>query len=123
MDDLLRIDDDLRELRRDYLRDVQETIETLRHHGQGLASRGTFKISFPALLFLAHQLKGSGGSLGFPRITELARQMSRELNLFLDDEESPRPTPQQLSQSLLSISSELEREVTSAQSALGAREQ
>jgi chemotaxis protein histidine kinase CheA len=114
------MDDELRELQRDYLRDVQETIETLRHHGRGLASRGTFKTAFPALLFLTHQLKGSGGSLGFPRITELARKMSQELNLFLEEEEqqSPRPTPQELSQSLLSISSELEREVTTAQSAL-----
>ncbi|MCU1350250.1 MAG: hypothetical protein JWO56_3280 [Acidobacteria bacterium] len=111
-------DDELRDLQRDYLRDVQETIETLRMHGHGLASRGTFKTAFPALLFLAHQLKGSGGSLGFPRITELARQMSHELNLFLEEEQAPRPTPQQLSQSLLSISSELEREVTTAQSAL-----
>jgi chemotaxis protein histidine kinase CheA len=113
------MDDELRELQRDYLRDVRDTIEALRHHGQGLASRGTFKTAFPALLFLAHQLKGSGGSLGFPRITELARRMSKELNLFLEEEEqSPRPTPQELSQSLLSISSELEREVTAAQSAL-----
>jgi len=113
------MDEELRELQRDYLRDVQETIETLRHHGHGLASRGTFKTAFPALLFLAHQLKGSGGSLGYPRITELARKMSHELNLFLEEEDqAPRPTPQELSQSLLSISSELEREVTAAQSAL-----
>ena len=109
--------DELRELQRDYLRDVRETIELMRLHGEGLASRGTFKTAFPALLFLAHQLKGSGGSLGYPRITELAKKMSHELNLFLEDEEQqPRPTPEQLSQTLLSISTELEREVTTAQS-------
>src|ERR1700704_3356485 len=103
--------DELRELQRDYLRDLGETIMVIRQHGEGLAARGSFKTSFPALLFLAHQLKGSGGSLGFPRITELPRRMSHELNLFLDDEHSPRPTPQQLSESLLMISGELEREV------------
>ncbi|MEO8036550.1 MAG: Hpt domain-containing protein [Acidobacteriota bacterium] len=113
------MDQELRELQRDYLRDVRETVEIIRRHGAGLASRGSFKTAFPPLLFLAHQLKGSGGSLGFPRITELAKQMSKELNLFLEsEEESKRPTPQQLSETLGSIAFELEREVTTAQSAL-----
>lgn len=113
------MDEELRELQRDYLRDVSGTVEIIRHHGESLAASGTFKTAFPALLFLAHQLKGSGGSFGYPRITELARQMSQQLNLFLESEElSQRPTPQQLSATLLAISAELEREVTTAQSAL-----
>ena len=112
-------DDDLRRLRNEYLADVRETVELIRQHGHGLATRGSFKQSFPVLLFLAHQLKGSGGSLGFPRITELALQMSRELNLFLDDEQTPRPTPQQLSEALLTVAQELENEVEGQQTAAG----
>jgi chemotaxis protein histidine kinase CheA len=113
------MDQELRELRRDYLTDVRETIEIIRHHSQALSSRGAFKSSFPALLFLSHQLKGSGGSLGFPRITELARQMGKELSLFLEaDEDVVRPSPKELSDSLREISFELEREVTTAQSGL-----
>src|SRR5437763_510211 len=104
--------DELRELQRDYLTDVRETIELIRHHGRGLSSGGNFKTSFPVLLFLAHQLKGSGGSLGFPGITEAAKRMSNELNLFLDEEQAARPSPAQLASALTLISNELEQEVT-----------
>src|SRR6266567_9256069 len=80
--------DELSDLRRDYLADVQATVIRIRKESGDLQDR--FKQSFPELLFLAHQLKGSGGSLGFPRITELADRMKRELNLFLDDEVAHR---------------------------------
>jgi len=112
------MDTELRELQRDYLDDVRRTLDELRAHGRGLAEAGTFKNSFPKLLFLAHQLKGSGGSLGFPRISDVAREMARKLDLFLDDEQVERPTPEELSRTLLQLSSELENEVTSARATL-----
>ena len=105
---------ELVDLQRDYLADVTATIETMRAHGRALAEHGTFKSAFPALLFLAHQLKGSGGSLGFPRISDVARTMSRELNLFLDDERVDRPTPEALSRTIVALTDELAREVHSA---------
>lgn len=108
------MDDSLRDLQRDYLDDVRKTVDEIRAHGRGLAEEGTFKRSFPALLFLAHQLKGSGGSLGFPRISDVAREMTRRLDGFLDEERIDRPTPAELSRSLLALSSDLEREVESA---------
>jgi chemotaxis protein histidine kinase CheA len=110
--------DELRELQRDYLADVLLTINILREHGRDLGAASGFKSSFPALLFLTHQLKGSGGSLGFPKITEVARRISEQLNLFLDDERVTRPTPVELSETLLTLSGELEREVSSAQQRL-----
>lgn len=113
-----RMSDELRELQREYLADVLLTIDILREHGRDLGAVSGFKSSFPALLFLTHQLKGSGGSLGFPRITEVARRISEQLNLFLDDEHVTRPTPAELSEMLLTLSGELEREVSSAQEGL-----
>jgi HPt (histidine-containing phosphotransfer) domain-containing protein len=110
---------ELTDLQRDYLADVTKAIDSMRQHGRGLAERGTFKSAFPALLFLAHQLKGSGGSLGFPGITNVARAMSRELSQFLDDERADRPTPEELSRTLTALTSELEREVASARDTLG----
>lgn len=104
--------DELEELRRDYLDEVRETIALIRRHGRGLADGGNFKTSFPALLFLAHQLKGSGGSLGFPGITEVAKRMGSELDRFLDEEQASRPSPSQLGEALDAIANELEREVT-----------
>jgi len=109
------MDDDMRDLQRDYLADLRRTVVQMREHGRGLTSN--FKSAFPALLFLAHQLKGSGGSLGFPRISELARKMSEELNLFLDEEHASRPTPEELSQTLMALSGELESEIAALWSA------
>ncbi len=105
---------ELVDLQRDYLADVTTTIETMRTHGRALAEHGTFKSAFPALLFLAHQLKGSGGSLGFPGISDVAATMSRELSLFLDDERVDRPTPLDLSRKIVALTDELAREVHSA---------
>jgi chemotaxis protein histidine kinase CheA len=110
--------DELRQLQRDYLADVQQTVARMREYGRDLGAHGSFKNSFPPLLFLAHQLKGSGGSLGFPRISDVARRIGDELNLFLDQKQVPRPTPEQLSEALLMLSSELEREVTTARQTL-----
>ena len=105
--------DELRELQREYLTDVRHKLSLIREHGRSLGA--DFSESFPRLLFLAHQLKGSGGSFGFPRITELAQRMSRELSQFLDDEVASRPTPGDLASRLEQISGELESEVTTAQ--------
>jgi chemotaxis protein histidine kinase CheA len=105
------MDDDMRDLQRDYLADLRQIVVQMREHGRGLASQNNFKSAFPALLFLAHQLKGSGGSLGFPQISELARKMTEELNLFLDEEQVSRPTPEELSRTLLALSGELESQI------------
>lgn len=97
--------DELEQLRSDYLADVRAKALEIRAQG-----RGEFKDAFPRLLFLAHQLKGSGGALGFPRITDVARRMTDELTRFLDDEVAARPTPEMIAASLDALSRELERE-------------
>jgi HPt (histidine-containing phosphotransfer) domain-containing protein len=110
--------DELRDLQRDYLTDLHQVIDRMREHGRGLGDHQRFAASFPELLFLAHQLKGSGGSLGFPEITNVARRITDQLNLFLDEQHAERPTPEQLSKTLLALSGELEREVSAAQQGL-----
>jgi HPt (histidine-containing phosphotransfer) domain-containing protein len=112
------VTDELRDLQRDYLEDVRATALRMRQQSRDLGSNELFKTSFPELLFVAHQLKGSGGSLGFPRITEVARRISDELNLFFNRAEVTRPTPDELSETLIVLSHELEREVTAAQQRL-----
>lgn len=113
--------EELRELQIDYLTDVRDKLPLLRRHAKDLGTRKRFKTSFPLLLFLSHQLKGSGASLGFPRISELATAMSEELNLFLDDEAEERRTPQQLSANVIAIADELDRTVKSCEAELGSR--
>jgi len=105
------VTDELRELQRDYLADVRQAIERVREHGRSLNDQEQFKAAFPELLFLAHQLKGSGGSLGFPAITEVAQKLRDELTSFLDP---VSPTLEELSLHVLVLSRELERAVDSA---------
>ena len=105
---------ELADLQREYLADVTTTIETMREQARALAAHGTFKSAFPALLIHAHQLKGSGGSIGFPRISDVADAMRHELSLFLDDARVDRPTPEELSRKLVALTDELAREVHSA---------
>ena len=112
------LDPELRELQIDYLKDVQETAEVLRKHGKHLAGRNQFKTSFPVLLFMSHQLKGSGGSLGFPKISELAQQISVALNQYLEDDTAPRLTPQELSLSVVGYSDLLAASVRESRAAL-----
>ncbi len=106
--------DELRDLQRDYLADVRQTVNRMRDYGRDLSDQHRFKTSFPELLFLAHQLKGSGGSLGFPAVTNIARRISDELNLFLDEQQVRRPSLEELSKTVLALSTELERAVDSA---------
>lgn len=110
-------DQELRDLKRDYLKDVRDKLSLIRHHGQALGNRTRFKTSFPVLLYLAHQLKGSGGSLGFPGITETAKRMSLQLNEFLDDA-GPRPNPQELSKGVLDLAGQLEQVIADCEQAL-----
>jgi HPt (histidine-containing phosphotransfer) domain-containing protein len=106
--------DSLRDLQRDYLTDVRQIAGRIRQHGLSLGDQQQFAAAFPELLFLSHQLKGSGGSLGFPAITDVARKIQEELNLFLKEAQVSRPTPEQLSKKVLDLSTELERAVDSA---------
>ena len=46
----------MRDLQRDYLADLRQTVVQMREHGRGLTSN--FKSAFPALLFLALLFKG-----------------------------------------------------------------
>lgn len=105
--------DELRELKLDYLSTTRETVRLMKQHAEALSSRKRFKQAFPILLYLSHQLKGSGGSIGFPRISELAQQISEVLNGYLEDE--GRPQPGDLSRSVADLASQLESYVGEAE--------
>jgi chemotaxis protein histidine kinase CheA len=111
--------DEIRNLQLDYLLSARETVQMMKEHAESLGSRRQFKTAFPVLLYLTHQLKGSGGTLGFGRISELAAQMAGELNRFLDDA-APRPDPGELSSSIVGITTELGNVIDSAERELRA---
>lgn|GEM_PF-1856004 len=113
---------ELQELQLDYLTDVRDKLQSLREHAESLGARSRFKTSFPVLLYLSHQLKGSGGSLGFPRISSVALQLSTTLNEYLEEETALRPDPEHLSLRVMRLASELEHVLNEAEKGLRGEE-
>lgn len=98
--------EELSSIRRDYLADLDEQVGLVRLHAQALASRTRFKTSYPVLLYIAHQLKGSGGTIGFPEISAVGTTLAGVLDTFLSDTEE-RPSPGELSKRVSAIAEEL----------------
>ena len=109
--------EELRQLRTEYLADLEEQVALIRQHGDALLSRRKFKISYPVLLYVAHQLKGSGGTIGFAEISDLGKKLSESLDSFLSDTEK-RPSPGELSKAVLAIARELDAATVRARETL-----
>ena len=77
----------LEKLRDDYLSDCREKVDVVRQQAKLLATRNGFKTAFPILLYVTHQLKGSGGSFGFQEISDAARTLHTRLSEQLDEGE------------------------------------
>ena len=71
-------------LRQDYLQDCQEKIQLIQQQARALGTRAGFKTAFPILLYVTHQLKGSGGSYGFTAISEGAMRLHTRLSDHLE---------------------------------------
>ena len=68
-------DPELDELKREFLAEAQEKIEEI----QATLNRESSVQSFDRLVYLAHQLKGSGGSYGFQRISTDAAELEKAI--------------------------------------------
>ncbi|MFN2238719.1 MAG: Hpt domain-containing protein [Thermoanaerobaculia bacterium] len=98
---------ELEMIRKDYLDDMKRMAANVRTHAGSLTEGKRFKTSFPVLLYSAHQIKGSGGMLGFPELTEIGSKMAEVLGSFLEESEA-RPTAASLASSMLALSAELD---------------
>jgi chemotaxis protein histidine kinase CheA len=99
--------DELEMIRNDYLEDMKRMAANVRTHASALTEKKRFRTSFPVLLYSAHQIKGSGGMLGFPELTEIGSKMAEVLGSFLEESEA-RPTAASLASSLVALSAELD---------------
>jgi chemotaxis protein histidine kinase CheA len=105
--------DELQMIRRDYLDDMKRMAANVRTHAGSLTDGKRFKTSFPVLLYSAHQIKGSGGMLGFPELTEIGSRMAEVLGAFLEESEE-RPTAASLASSVAELSAELDEALARA---------
>ncbi|HSP32705.1 MAG TPA: Hpt domain-containing protein [Thermoanaerobaculia bacterium] len=68
-------DPELDELRREFLAEAQEKIDEI----QAALQSGRSKESLERVVYIAHQLKGSGGSYGFQKISTEAAELEKEV--------------------------------------------
>lgn len=69
------VDHELNELRREFLDEARGKVEEM----QSALDGGSDSASLERLAYLAHQLKGSGGSYGYQRISDDAAQLERAI--------------------------------------------
>jgi HPt (histidine-containing phosphotransfer) domain-containing protein len=67
------VDHELNELRREFLDEARGKVDEM----DSVLRAGTDVESFDRLAYLAHQLKGSGGSYGYQRISDDAAQLEK----------------------------------------------
>ncbi len=68
------VDDELNELKREFLDEAREKVEEMQ---STVESGGRDGASLERLAYLAHQLKGSGGSYGYQQISEDAAELEK----------------------------------------------
>ena len=100
-------------LRHDYLQDCQEKIQLIQQQARALGTRAGFKTAFPILLYVTHQLKGSGGSYGFTAISEGAMRLHSRLSDHLEIGQAPADLPK-LAEDIATLAETLGAAVSSA---------
>ena len=78
------VDYELNELKREFLDEALEKVEEM----QTAAGTVSERQSLDRLAYLAHQLKGSGGSYGYQRISTDAAELEKVVESLTDGQES-----------------------------------
>ncbi|MGQ9477432.1 MAG: diguanylate cyclase [Candidatus Bipolaricaulia bacterium] len=103
--------DELEGLRRLYLEEVRGALKSLKGLLSELEADPQASGPLTALRERAHRLKGSGGSYGYPRLSELAQEMEEALQI----QSQSRPLAALELERLQAILGEMERELQRAE--------
>ena len=99
------VDHELNELKREFLDEAREKIsEMLSALEQAPAAD-----AMERLTYLAHQLKGSGGSYGYQRISTDAAELEKALEKISNDGEQYASLEPEIQQHVVSLQSEVDR--------------
>lgn len=97
------VDHELNELRREFLGEARAKISEM----QSAVARADDDETRERLAYLAHQLKGSGGSYGYQRISDEAAELEKGVESFVPGQ-SDR-TPADLERLVARLQEEIER--------------
>jgi chemotaxis protein histidine kinase CheA len=97
------VDHELNELKREFLDEAREKVDEM----QSVLAKVTEQESLDRLAYLAHQLKGSGGSYGYQRISTDAAELEKAVEAIAGGQDAPPPA--RLEQYVVSLRSEIDR--------------
>ena len=98
------VDHELDELKREFLVEADEKVREMQAALEAERSAD----SLERLAYLAHQLKGSGGSYGYQRISADAAEIEKAVETLTDVQNDTR-IEERIQQHVISLRSEIER--------------
>ena len=98
------VDYELNELKREFLDEAREKVVEM----QSAIDRALERESLERLAYLAHQLKGSGGSYGYQRISTDAAELEKVVE-SIGDGGSSSTEEEKIQQYVLNLRSEIDR--------------
>jgi HPt (histidine-containing phosphotransfer) domain-containing protein len=102
----MMVDQELEELKREFLTEARQKVAEMQSRLDGKGDRAVFE----RLTYLAHQLKGSGGSYGFQRISTDAADLEKAIENRAQGES--RKLDEQIRQCVDNLRAEIERRST-----------
>ncbi|HVE70021.1 MAG TPA: Hpt domain-containing protein [Thermoanaerobaculia bacterium] len=96
------VDHELNELKREFLDEALEKVVEM----QSALDQTPDRASLDRLAYLAHQLKGSGGSYGYQRISDDAAELEKVVESMAD---GGTPQEEKIHQFVLNLRSEIDR--------------
>ena len=97
------VDYELNALKREFLDEAREKVDEM----QTVLGRVTEQESLDRLAYLAHQLKGSGGSYGYQRISTDAAELEKAVEAIAGG--NSVPPSEKLQQYVVALRSEIDR--------------
>ncbi len=98
------VDPELDDLKREFLAEAEEKAREMQAALEAERTRD----SLERLAYLAHQLKGSGGSYGYAKISADAAEIERAVESLVDFE-SDAGVEERIQQHVISLRSEIDR--------------
>lgn len=99
------VDHELNELKREFLDEAREKVFEM----QSALEQAPTADSLERLTYLAHQLKGSGGSYGYQRISSDAAELEKALEAIADDGGQFAALEGTIQQYVVSLRAEIDR--------------
>lgn len=99
------MDYELNELKREFLVEAQEKVRELQAALETVRSRE----SLERVAYIAHQLKGSGGSYGYQSISTDAAEIEKAVEAIGDKGASDPRTEEKIQQHVMNLRVEIER--------------